>query len=135
MFAMQQVTRGGGILFATLRHTAESGRADVAADYGTLRRISFSVKNTVIDGNTADEGGGMWSGWPVQVHNCSISNNTAVAAVSVVACSVSQNNTGGQNHSSPVANRVVQWQLHTCSSTGQYGVFDNGHRYRSTCWK
>lgn len=77
----QSAIRGGGIELAA--HTSDKGKLDVGADFGYLRQITFAISNSRVENNTATEGGGVWSAWPVRIHNCSIRGNTATRAVSV----------------------------------------------------
>jgi len=55
--------------------------ADSSNTPGLLEKLTVNIMNTVIQGNQADEGGGLWSAWPTNIINCTIQNNKASLAV------------------------------------------------------
>lgn len=59
--------------------------ADPSNQHGFLQSLTIFISNTTIEGNIAAEGGGIWSAWPVQINNCTIRNNTAILAVSIIS--------------------------------------------------
>eukprot|EP00775_Hariotina_reticulata_P009568 gene9568-9730_t len=68
--------QGGGIF---LQAPAKDS-LDPPGQHGLLQQLNIVIQDTVIDGNVAAEGGGLWSAWPVQLNNCIIRNNKALAA-------------------------------------------------------
>jgi hypothetical protein len=75
---MQPTSKGGGIAIVP----PDEDRADGSSDRGFLEQIKITIVNTLIEGNVAQEGGGMWSAWPMNVTNTTIRGNTAERAVS-----------------------------------------------------
>lgn len=71
--------QGGGLLL----QAPPRDSSDPPAQHGFLQQLNILITDTVIEGNVAAEGGGLWSAWPFQMSNCTIRNNTAIAAVSV----------------------------------------------------
>jgi hypothetical protein len=69
--------RGGGMFL----QAPDKDSVDQPGQHGFLQQLSIVIQDTVIDGNVAAEGGGLWSAWPVQLNNCTIRNNKALAAV------------------------------------------------------
>jgi hypothetical protein len=75
---MQLSLLGGGVL---IQGPAQDS-SDPSAQHGFLQKLSIHVSSSVIAGNAAAEGGGLWSAWPVQMTNCTITGNLATHAVS-----------------------------------------------------
>ena len=57
-------------------------KADGSSDRGFLETINITIADTLIEGNLAQEGGGVWSAWPMLMRNTTIRSNTALTAVS-----------------------------------------------------
>jgi hypothetical protein len=70
---------GGGVL---IQGPAQDS-LDPAAQHGFLQKLSIHISSSVIAGNAAAEGGGLWSAWPLKMTNCSITSNLATHAVSI----------------------------------------------------
>lgn len=75
---MQPTPMGGGIAIIA----PDEDRADGSSDRGFLEKINITIVNTLIEGNVAQEGGGLWSAWPMDVRNTTIRGNFAEKAVS-----------------------------------------------------
>jgi hypothetical protein len=86
---MQILVQGGGIAFVGGPVPGPPGPWWIPAQhvlpFGKLQNITFTIVNSTIQGNLAEEGGGVWSSWPVNIHNCSIVGNTALRVVSITA--------------------------------------------------
>jgi hypothetical protein len=78
LFFLQPTPKGGGI---AIEAPAED-RADGSSDRGFLEQINITIVNTLIEGNVAQEGGGVWSAWPMDIRNTIIRGNLAAKAVS-----------------------------------------------------
>eukprot|EP00775_Hariotina_reticulata_P003871 gene3871-4126_t len=70
------LVRGGGVY---LMAPAED-RAGSTNTRGFLEKLTIDIVETVIEGNKAVEGGGLWSAWPTNITNCTIQNNAASLA-------------------------------------------------------
>ena len=68
--------QGGGLKFTAPIDDSANGQ------HGYLTSVSIAISNTVIAGNVAAEGGGVWSAWPFVMNNCSITDNVAAQSVS-----------------------------------------------------
>lgn len=75
----QPPLKGGGITI----EGPEEDRADGSSDRGFLESLNIVLNNTLIQGNMAVEGGGVWSAWPMLLVNTTIRDNRAERAVSM----------------------------------------------------
>lgn len=75
----QAPPKGGGIAI----QGPTDDRADGSSDRGFLEFLNISISNSMIEGNVASEGGGVWSAWPMLVINTRVWGNTAQNAVSI----------------------------------------------------
>lgn len=73
---LQPPAKGGGLSLAPPRED----KAD--SDRGFLEVINVTIVDTLIEGNVAVEGGGIWSAWPMHVVNTTVRHNLAHKAVS-----------------------------------------------------
>jgi hypothetical protein len=76
--AAQPFLLGGGVL---IQGPAQDS-SDPSSQHGFLQMLDIHVSNSIIEGNAAAEGGGLWSAWPLRISNCSIWHNLATHAVS-----------------------------------------------------
>lgn len=79
----QPPLQGGGIAL----EAPPEDRPDGGGARGFLQNLEVVISNTLLEGNVAVEGGGLWSAWPMHVINCTIRNNRAEASVRFTACS------------------------------------------------
>jgi hypothetical protein len=67
--------QGGGLLILPVEDK------DQEAEPSDLRNLIISVKNTSFVNNTAAEGAGIYTNWPMNVTNCTFAANNATRAV------------------------------------------------------
>lgn len=77
-FTLQPTPKGGGVVI----EAPLEDRADGSSDRGFLEQVNITIVNTLIEGNVAQEGAGVWSAWPMAIRNTTIRRNTAERAVS-----------------------------------------------------
>lgn len=73
----QPPLQGGGIAL----EAPPEDRPDGGGARGFLQNLEMVINNTLLEGNQAVEGGGLWSAWPMRVINCTIRNNIAKESV------------------------------------------------------
>jgi hypothetical protein len=68
--------QGGGILFLPVE-------IDQSTDPTDLRNVTIFLENVTLRNNTAAEGAGLYTNWPVTVKDCTFEANNATWAVSI----------------------------------------------------